>query len=130
MSFDYSMKNRIRFYLIVTCGIVLFDAIASFASRAFAFNYSKLFWLSWCLWALAGFFGCKYFDFLSGIGAGLVAGLSDSTVGWALSSAIGPNIPFTPYRPTPMIILLVVMSVSFMSTVIGFIGALVGNVVK
>ena len=115
---------------MVASVIVLFDLIASVASRTLEFDYTKLGWLSLGLYFAAGYFGCKYFNFLSGVLAGLVAGLSDSTIGWAVSSAIGPYIPFTPPQYTPLVILIVVMFISAMSTFLGLIGALLCKITK
>jgi hypothetical protein len=124
------MKKRIQFYLVVACVIVLFDLIGSVMSRTLVFDYTKLGWVSWGLYFAAGYFGCKYFDLLSGVVAGLVAGLSDSTVGWAVSSAIGPYIPFTQPPYTLLLILIVVIIVSSKSTFLGLIGALFCKIIK
>jgi len=112
ISLDLLMKKRVQFYFIVASVIVLFDLVASIISRTLEFDYTKLGWVSWGLYFAAGYFGCKYFDFLSGVVAGLVAGLSDSTIGWAVSSAIGPYIPFAQPRYTVLLILIVVIIVS------------------
>ena len=124
------MKKRIKFYLIVASVIVLFDLVASITSRTLEFDYTKLGWVSWGLYFAAGYFGCKYFDFLSGAVAGLVAGLSDSTIGWAVSSAIGPYIPFTQPPYTALLIIVVVIIVSAKSTFLGLIGALLCKILN
>jgi hypothetical protein len=124
------MKERIQYYFTVACVIVLFDVIASFASRALAFNYTKLAWASWSLYALAGYVGCRRFGFLSGIVAGLIAGLSDSTVGWSLSSAIGPYIPLTQPRHTLLLVSVVIVIVSLTGAFFGFIGSSAGHIIK
>ena len=124
------MKDRIRYCLTVVCVIVLFDVLSSFASRTLEFDHTKLVWVSWCLYALAGYVGCKRFDFLSGIAVGLIAGFSDSTVGWALSSAIGPYVPSTEPRYTLPLISVVVISVSIMGAFFGLIGSLVCHITR
>ncbi len=124
------MQKRIRFYLIVASVIVLFDLVASVLSRTLEFDYSKLGSISWGLYFAAGYFGCKFFDFLSGVFAGLIAGLSDSTVGWAVSSAIGPHIPIAQPTYTVLLISIVIIIVSAQSTFLGLIGALLCKMIK
>jgi hypothetical protein len=67
-----------------------FDVAASFASRALKFDYTHLAWVSRFLYAVAGYFGFGYFRLAGALLAGLVAGVADATIGWALSAAIGP----------------------------------------
>jgi hypothetical protein len=68
------MKKRIHFVLIVVGVIVLFDALASAISRTLQLDYTKLFWVSFLLYLATGYFGCKYFDFLTGVGGDLWPG--------------------------------------------------------
>ncbi|MGH9967422.1 MAG: hypothetical protein ACREBG_06265 [Pyrinomonadaceae bacterium] len=117
------MKRRILFYLIVFFAVVFFDSIASFASKTLEFDYAKLFWASWCLYALVGFLGCKRFSFLDGIAAGFVAGLADSTVGWFLSSAIGPYMPSIQQQYSVAIVVIAIIVVTVMGTFFGLVGA-------
>src|SRR5215470_7883456 len=76
---ESAMKRETRFYLVVVCGIVLFDVVASFASRALKFDYTHLAWASWFLYALAGYFGFGYSRLAGALLAGLVAGIADAT---------------------------------------------------
>jgi hypothetical protein len=124
------MKKRILFYLIVAGVIVLFDLVASVISRRLEFDYTKLAWVSWGLYFAAGYFGCRYFDLISGVVAGLVAGLSDSTLGWAVSSAVGAYIPFTQPEYSPLLVLIVIIIISVKSTFLGLLGALLGTAIK
>jgi hypothetical protein len=124
------MKKRIQFGLIVIGVIVLFDAVASVVSRNLQFDYSKLFWASFLLYLAAGYFGCKYFDFLTGIAGGFVAGLADSTVGWFVSSVIGPYFSTAQPPYGALIISFTVIIVSVLGTFFGLIGALVCKITK
>ena len=117
------MKNKAYFHLAVVCAVVFFDVIASCASKLLLFDYTKLAILSWVLYCVAGYFGCKYHGFLAGVLAGLVAGLADSTVGWALSSAIGPLLPAHRAQHTFVMVLLVVIIVSVIGVFFSSIGA-------
>lgn len=122
--------NKTRFYLAVAGGIVLFDVVASLASKALGFDYTSLVWVSWCLYIASGYFGCKRYGFPWGVLAGAVAGLADSTAGWALSSAIGPHIPFAQAVYSPLLITVVVITVTLKGTLSGFVGALLGLVTR
>jgi len=124
------MRKRIQFYLIVASVIVLVDLVASLLSRTFEFDYTNLVWVSRGLYFAAGYFGCKYFDLLSGVVAALGAGLADSTVGWAVSTLVGPYLPFTQPTYTLLLISIVVIIVSAKSTFFGFMGALLCKMMK
>jgi len=124
------MKKRIKFYLIVAGIIVVFDAIAAGASRTVQVDYAKFVWGSYILYVAANYFGCKHFDLPSGIVAGFVAGLSDSTVGWLLSSALQPYIPFAQPKYTPLIVCVVITTVSLMAACFGLVGSLLFKIVK
>jgi hypothetical protein len=117
------MKNRAQFYLTVFCAVLFFDVITSCASRLLAFDYTKLALVSWVLYGVAGYFGCKYHGFLAGVLAGLIAGLADSTAGWALSFAIGPFLPTHRAHHTFGMILLTVAVVSISGVLFSAIGA-------
>jgi len=123
------MKKRIQFGLIIVSVIVLFDALASVLSRTLQIDYIKLFWVSFLLYLAAGYLGCKYFDFLTGLGCGFIAGLTDSTLGWIVSSAIGPYTSTAELRYGPVIILFTIAIVSVLGAFFGLIGALVSKII-
>jgi hypothetical protein len=75
-----NMKKHLQFYVIVILAVALFEVLASLASRMFVFDYTKLFWASWCIYFLAGFVGCKRLSFIGGITSGLAAGFGDANV--------------------------------------------------
>lgn len=108
----------------------MFDAVASAVSRTLVIDYTKLAWVSYILYVAVGYLGCKHFDLLSGIAAGFVAGLSDSTIGWFLSSNIGPYIPFAQPKYTPLLISLVIIMVSLGGALLGFVGGLLCKIVN
>ena len=124
------MRNKARLFLTIACVVILFDVAASFASRSLRFNYGNLIWAFWCLYLASGYFGCKYHDFRTGVMAGLIAGLSDSTIGWALSHAIGPYLPSRHPPLTLLLISVVVIIVTATGTFFGLIGALFGKIIK
>jgi hypothetical protein len=59
-----------------------------------------------------------------------VAGLIDSTVGWLVSSAIGPYTSTAQLRYGPVVILFTVIIVSVLGGVFGLIGALVCKIIR
>ena len=124
------MKKRIQFVFIIVAAIVLFDAVASVVSRALQVDYAKLFWVSFLLYSAAGYFGCKYFDFLTGLGGGFVAGLADSTAGWLVSSTVGPYTSTAQLRYGPVMILFTVSVVSVVGAFFGLVGALVRKIIE
>ena len=124
------MKKRIQLYLIIAVSVVAFDIGASIASKSIGFDYTKLIWISRALHFSAGYVGSRYFDFITGVLGGLVAGLADSTLGWGASSAIGPHISFYQPQYTPLLILTVIIVVSVQATVIGLIGAILGKIMR
>jgi hypothetical protein len=124
------MKQRIKFYLTIAGIIVMFDAVASAASRTLLLDYTKLAWASYIFYVAVGYLGCKYFDLPSGIAAGLVAGLFDSTLGWFLSSTIEPYIPFAQPHYTPLLVSVVIIMVSLTGALFGLVGALLSRMVN
>jgi hypothetical protein len=124
------MKQRIKFYITVAGLIVMFDAVASAASRTLLVDYTKLAWVSYIFYVAVGYVGCKSFDLLSGIAAGFVAGLFDSTLGWLLSSTIGPYVPFAQPHYTPLLVSVVIIMVSVGGALLGFGGALLSKMVN
>jgi hypothetical protein len=80
--------------------------------------------------AIPGYLGCKFYGLLGGILAGLVVGISDSTIGWALSSVIKPYISFEQPDYTFPLILEIIASVSLGASIFGLIGALLFLVVN
>jgi hypothetical protein len=119
------MKTKARLYLSIICVIIVFDVAASLASRSLRFDYTRLAWASYCLYAASGYLGFGYRRFQGGILAGLMAGAADSTVGWALSAAIRPYVPFDQPHLTVGLISVTVVIVTLGGAFFGFVGALV-----
>jgi len=121
---NLNMKKHLQFYVTVILAIALFDLIASLASRMFVFDYTKLFWASWCIYFIAGFVGCKRLGFIGGIISGLVAGFGDATLGWFLSMAVGPYLPNRPQQQYGIVIVgITIVIVSLLGVFFGLLGA-------
>jgi hypothetical protein len=121
---ESAMKRETRFYLVVVCVIVLFDVAGSFASRALKFDYTHLAWISRFLYAVAGYFGFAHIRLAGVLLAGLVAGVADATIGWALSAAIGPYLPVIQPPFTFGLVAIVIVIVSLEAAFFGLIGGL------
>ncbi|MEP6912074.1 MAG: hypothetical protein ABI923_04930 [bacterium] len=122
------MQRHLKFYSVVIVLVVLFDVVGSIASRIFQFDYTKLFWVSWCIYFIAGFIGYKRLGLLGGIAAGFVAGLGDATLGWFVSTAIGPYLPNRPQQPYGIVIVMIaILIVSILGAFFGLIEAVVSK---
>lgn len=124
------MKRHLQFYLTVILAIGIFDLLASLASRMFLFDYTNLSWVSWCLYSIAGFVGCKRLGFLGGIAAGLAAGFGDATLGWFLSTLIGPYVPSGPHQFGILVVIFTVVMVSALGVFFGLIGAALAKLIS
>ena len=125
------MKKHFLFYLAVFLAIALFDVIASLASRIFVFDYTKLIWASWGFYFIAGLVGCKRLGFVGGIIAGLVAGIGNATLGWFLSTAVGPYLPNRPQQQYGIVIVgITIVIVSMLGTFFGLLGAAVSKLLN
>jgi len=121
------MKSKERLFLFVACVIVTFDVLASFASRLAHFNYDNLIWVSLCLYVVCGYLGFRYGRLLGGFLVGLIAGLADSTLGWALSTLIHPNMSSPDTKLTVFNVSTAVVFVTLIGGFFGFVGALVAK---
>ncbi len=117
------MKNNYLFFSIVALTIIVFDAVASISSKMLEFDYTSLSPVSSFLYTLAGFLGCKYFNFINGVFAGFVAGLADSTLGWTVSTLIAPYIPFQQPAFEAFLILQIIAVVSLTGAFWGTVGS-------
>ena len=122
------MKKHFPFYLAVILAVALFDVIASLASRIFMFDYTNLIWASWSFYFIAGFVGCKRLGFVGGVIAGLVAGFGNATLGWFLSTAVGPYLPNRPQQQYGIVIVgITIVIVTMLGTFFGLFGAALSN---
>ncbi|MEO8621975.1 MAG: hypothetical protein ABI625_12975 [bacterium] len=124
------MKNaRVAWVIVIgVVSVVLFDAIASIASRTWDFPYARASVGSYFLYLAIGFAaGRSAATSRAGTGAiaAGIAGLADVSVGWAVSWQIGPGRPPTG-TITPMQWWLVAVFVVLFAAAIGFFGGVVG----
>jgi hypothetical protein len=120
---------KFRLILIGGAAIVLFDAAASIASRQVGFPYTNAAIGSYILYAIGGFLAARQADLAFAAQLGAVLGLVDATLGWAVSSAIGPNVPSTP-RITIASWVFVAIVVVFTSVVCALVGGAIGRATR
>jgi hypothetical protein len=80
-----------RIVLAGVIGIVVFDALASVASRSFGFPYVYATVGSWLIYAMVGFAIGRIAPVSYAAGGVAVVALAESTIGWWLSWIIGPG---------------------------------------
>src|SRR5437867_1019285 len=104
--------------------ILLFDAVGSLASRRWEFPYSRLMVGSFLVYLLTGFFVAAIsHDEHDWIHAGIVVGLVESTLGWAISWRIGPGrSPTTPVTRSRIVTTIII--VFALGGFFAFVGAL------
>lgn len=71
--------------------VLMFDAIAAWASLTFDFPYGSAAIGSWIIYAVVGFVAGRYSGVLAALVAGVVVGIVDASAGWAISWVIGPG---------------------------------------
>jgi hypothetical protein len=124
------MRTKTQLYLSIICMIVLFDCAGALASRWLHFDYTKLIWASLCLYILSGYWAVDLQGLKGGVIAGLVAGLADSTIGWALSSAIHPALTIQQRHPSDVTIIFTIWFVTLLAIPFALMGAFIRLWVK
>ena len=113
-----------QFLKIVGAGmaaILVFDIAASFASKGLGFPYSYASFGSMLIYASVGYFSFLHFRLSSAIGAAVLVGLVDATLGWFISWQIGPGALPAEQASTIVIVTTIVFVIIFAAvcTVIG-----------
>lgn len=121
------MKNKTQLFISVASAIVVFDVAGSFASRLLHFDYASLMSVTVFLYMACGYLGFQYRQILGGFLTGLVAGLADSTAGWALSVAIHPYTRQPEVRPTIFTVSVTIVFVTLVGGFFGFTGAVIAK---
>lgn len=120
------MNPYARVLLLTGAAVLSYDGLVALASRQLGFDYGSGVLGSLLIYAAGGFFGVRARDTTrSGVLAGGFAGLVDSTLGWLLSTAIGPRIP--QIETSPPDVFVAVLMVTLLGAVCGFAGGMVGR---
>jgi ascorbate-specific PTS system EIIC-type component UlaA len=77
--------------LVAAATVIVFDALGATASRVVGFNYESLFPVSLLIYATAGYLAARRGGIKAALLCGVIVGLTDATVGWAVSWLIGPG---------------------------------------
>jgi hypothetical protein len=119
------VTSKLRLALFLSGSIVLFDAVASMASRQLGFPYTKAVVGSYVIYAIGGFLAARRAHLAFAAQLGAMLGLVDATLGWAVSSAIGPALPPMPKLTIAswvVVCIVVVLTSSLCALVGGAIG--------
>jgi hypothetical protein len=106
--------------------IVLFDLVASLASRVFGFPYGYATLGSLLIYASIGFVAARRVDVAAAATASAAVGFVEATLGWAISWLIGPGrLP----SGTPSLgrIANTVLIVTLIGAAIGALGGIIGQ---
>jgi hypothetical protein len=110
--------------------VVVFDAVAAFASRALGFPYASATLGSYLLYFAVGVFAARTAGSSPVKAAALaaaIAGLADASLGWWVSSLIGPGRPLAGFELTALRWAGVALFVVMLAAAIGTVGGLVGR---
>ncbi|MCC8473390.1 hypothetical protein LN458_05200 [Xanthomonas arboricola] len=83
--------QSIKFFALSCLAVVVFDAVTSLASLVLGFPYTYATFGSAILYIAFAFFAARKFGFWAAVLLGLAMGITDATLGWAVSWAIGPG---------------------------------------
>lgn len=83
--------HALKFFALSCLAVIVFDAVASVASLALGFPYTYAAFGSAVLYIAFAFFAARKFGFLAAVLFGFAMGITDATLGWAVSWAIGPG---------------------------------------
>jgi hypothetical protein len=121
--------RKSSFFLVVASSIVLFDVMASIVSRMLQLEYADFGVASLVIYFVAGFSGSWKFSTWTGVVAGSVAGLTDSTLGLFLSQLIGPYTSFDYADLSRSNLISIVVFVVAEGTILASFGALIALLV-
>ena len=79
------MNNKTQLFISVASGIIVFDVVASFASRLLHFDYGSLMWVTFCLYMICGYLGFQYRQLLGGFLAGVMPAVRDENQDWRVT---------------------------------------------
>lgn len=117
----------LKFLLLASLSVVVFDAAASVASLAFGFSYSCATIGSAILCMAFAFSAARMSGFRIALLTGMVMGVTDVTIGWAVSWAIGPGR--IDIDLTPSVWMYTLLFAAILGVVYGVIGGGIGLLV-
>ena len=119
----------IKFFALSALVVIAFDAVSSIASLALGFPYTYAAIGSAIIYIILAFYCARKFGFLAAVLLGAVMGITDSTIGWAVSWFIGPGrLPVGTL--TPLIWLISAAFVVFLGAIYGVVGGGIGALIS
>ena len=107
--------------------IIVFDVLAAFASARVGFAYEKAVSGSYIIQAVTGFIaGRAMRRATAGAVAAAGVGFVEATLGWALSTLVGPVVTST-VALTPVLIVVTVIVSVLLAAAVGWIGGFAGS---
>lgn len=114
-----------KFIAISSFSVIVFDAVASIASLALGFPYSYAAFGSAALYIVFAYFAARTLGFWAALLVGAAMGVTDVTVGWAVSWAIGPG-RFAVGTLTPSDWIYTAIFATVLGAVYGLVGGSIG----
>ena len=119
-----------QFWKIVCSGVVVvlvFDTVASFASKGLGFPYWYASIGSVLIYAMVGYFTYRQSGLVRAVVAAVLVELVDATLGWFISWQIGPGALPADQVSTPIIAETIVFTLIF-AAVCALIGSAIARV--
>jgi hypothetical protein len=117
--------QTIKLFSLSALAVIAFDAIASAASLALGFSYAYASVGSAVLYIALAFYGARKLGFSAAVLLGAVMGVTDATIGWAISWSVGPG-RLPEGTLTLSIWLITTAFVVFLGVIYGLVGGGVG----
>jgi hypothetical protein len=108
--------------------VLALDTVGSVAARTFGFDYSRLTVVSFGLYATVGFVAGRLGGLASAVLAGILTGLVDAPLGWAISWLIGPGQPPAAAQTPSMLILGMLIAIGS-AAAFGLTGGVVAQLI-
>ena len=125
------MQKEYRILVVGILLMLLLNFFGSIASRAFNFNYSFLFPISFLIYGLVGFFVTRNGNLKLGVLFAAIIGFTESTLGSWVSELLGkPNIGNIQIEMTTGLWIFTIVGVTASAAFIGLIGGLIANKTK
>jgi len=119
------MKQAQLIFVFGLVVVLVYDAAAAFVSEATDVGYGWFSFGSFFIYALFGYLVGRTSKWWVGAVIGVFLGFLDSTVGWIISSYIGPGQP--PVEINAVLTGIVIAFVSILAGMIGLIGGAVSR---
>jgi hypothetical protein len=125
------MNPWLRIVVIGAVSLLAFNVVAAFSSKFTGIPYSYAMIGSALIYLGVGYFAARATDSvgMAALAAGIV-GLFEGTLGWRLSSMIGPVVPPEPLGDDPIRAFALVVTVALVAAIavaIGAVGGMIGR---